>query len=242
MLLSKKVSVKPTTHDIDRYEFEKALQIRQNEIDLFWKRAWFFGALLIALITAYISLKNSGQPVLGVCISFVIFLVSIAQALMNRGSKYWQERWEFKTKNKESRLRVNLTKTNELDDERYYIDANIRAKGENILTRSCRISVSKLAFLAWDIVSILFFSLWITDLIFTFYPALYKSISPEIPIILFHAIIICYILIFFFRGKIYEPLLKDPNPKGSDRRINKYTPDAEKYLNNNQILQKDPYS
>ncbi len=50
-----------TTEKMDekiKLEFEKALELRNFEIDNFWKRGWFFGALLLALITGYVAIKN----------------------------------------------------------------------------------------------------------------------------------------------------------------------------------------
>jgi hypothetical protein len=95
--------------ELDKLVFEKSLAQRNFEIDNFWKRGWFFGILLLGISTAYFSAKT--EPDLRIYIAFLGMLVSFFQGLMNRGSKYWQERWENKTKHRESVLGIDLTKT-----------------------------------------------------------------------------------------------------------------------------------
>lgn len=80
--------------------FELAWQIRNIEIDLYWKRATYFWAFIAAAIVAFgviVSAKQSFEPrqsellvlfgCLGVVFSFSWFCV-------NQGSKFWQENWE----------------------------------------------------------------------------------------------------------------------------------------------------
>jgi hypothetical protein len=219
----------------EKLEFEKSLEIRQFEIDLFWKRAWFFGALLVALVTGFITLKNTNHPLLSISLVFIIFLVTLAQTLMNRGSKYWQERWEFKTKNRESRYGVDITKTQKYPHERYYIDATIRAKGENFLTRGHRFSVSKLTFLIWDIITIFFFSLWLNEIASTYFAERYNSINSVYFLIAFHFVILVYSIVFFKTGKAYESLLTSKN-NSVEILDSKYKKDAEDYLNNSSEI------
>jgi len=89
-------------------------------------------------------------------------LVSFFQGLMNRGSKYWQERWENKTKHRESVLGIDLTNAKLYGGtEKYYLDAGTLAKGENHFTRAARYSVSKLTILIWDLITISWFFLWL---------------------------------------------------------------------------------
>lgn len=117
-----------------KIEFEKALESRQFEISNFWSRGWFFGALILALIAGYYENSKSENLIFSpVCISFLITIFSLFQALMNRGSKYWQERWEYITKNRESVLEIDVTKTMKYDNsEKYYIDRSILSKKEKI--------------------------------------------------------------------------------------------------------------
>jgi len=203
-------------YELNKIEFEKSLALRNFEIENFWKRGWFFGALMLALIAGYFKLKDS-SPDYCIYISFVGFLVSMAQSLMNRGSKYWQERWEYKTKNRESILGIDITKTKKINNERYYIDACIQAKNENWFTRSRRISVSKLTFLVWDILSICWLMIWIKECFGLdeciwdgnfFHHHIYLTAT-----FCFHATIVAYILVFFFAKKATKFLFVEKNKK-----------------------------
>ena len=74
--------------------FEVALQTRQLEIDLFWKRSLFFWGFISAALIAIAALRD--QPMLSLLVSGFGLVVSVAWVLVNRGSKYWQEQWEAK--------------------------------------------------------------------------------------------------------------------------------------------------
>jgi hypothetical protein len=223
----------------DKLEFEKALELRNFEISNFWKRGWFFGALLLAIFSGYYKLKTMPDPIIyPICLSFIALLISLIQSLMVRGSKYWQERWEYKTKNKESALGIDLTKTKRYGDtERYYIDASIRAKDENCYTQAHKISVSKLTFLIWDIITISCLFLWISDVLsISAIKISIKSIHPDlwltIKVVTFHTLIIIYIVRFLYKGQVFEKLLKKIDDKNNiDQTSNKYYSDSEKYTN-----------
>ncbi|MGC2694963.1 MAG: hypothetical protein WA738_04150, partial [Candidatus Angelobacter sp.] len=79
----------------DTRRFEVALQTRQLEISLFWQRSLFFWGFISAAFVAIAALKND-QPTLSLLISGFGFVCSFSWALVNRGSKYWQEQWETK--------------------------------------------------------------------------------------------------------------------------------------------------
>ncbi|RZK47930.1 MAG: hypothetical protein EOO99_11935 [Pedobacter sp.] len=186
-------------------EFQNALLLRNFEIDLFWKRAWFYGALLIGISVAYYELKKTTQPIVPVvCLSFIATLIALSQSLISRGSKYWQERWEYITKNRESALKIELTKNRqfEKEHEQYYIHAAILEKGENILTRSHRFSVSKLTFLICDLISICFFLVWIIDT-FEILP-INKQVDWSFTgkISIFYISIFTYLILFWRKGKV----------------------------------------
>jgi len=101
----------------EKLELENALKQRNFEIDLFWKRSWFFGALVIVEIAAYYKIKvdnlESFPPVV---VAFITCLTILAQCLMNRGSKYWQERWEYMTMNREASLNIELTRLKKFEE------------------------------------------------------------------------------------------------------------------------------
>ncbi|MEO6851410.1 MAG: hypothetical protein ABI203_03275 [Mucilaginibacter sp.] len=240
-----KFSKEKQEFELKKLEFEKAIDLRNFEIDNFWKRGWFFGALLTALIGAYIALKKDGYTDFALCISFIALLVALFQALMNRGSKYWQERWEYVVKNKEAALKINLTKARNpnlqfVDDkgknqyfERGMIDICILAKNEGFLTRSARLSVSKLTFLIWDLLAISCFSIWLKEFLSVTVNIEEISYAKNVELIVFHLVIIGYVIVFFnIQGKIYEPLTTPENylisnPQGES----KYYDLSEFYVN-----------
>jgi hypothetical protein len=236
--------------ELKKLEFEKSLQLRNYEIDNFWKRGWFFGFLLIAVLTGYFGLKKDHASYC-IIVSFLGLLISFFQSLMNRGSKYWQERWENKTKHKESILRVDITKTKKFDEtERYYLDAGILAKNENIFTVARRISVSKITILVWDIITFFWFALWFHDGNFHLCKSHSFYYCVRWNVVAFHIFIISYIIIFFWLsgparkkwyhilrkdgGKVYEPLMKEKGrgKKQPDNIRNPYFEDSEKYVKN----------
>jgi hypothetical protein len=214
-----------------KLEFEKSLELRKFEIENFWKRGWFFGALLLALFTGYFNINRLEEPVIyPVFISFIAMLISLIQSLMNRGSKYWQERWEYKTKNRESLLEIDLTNTKRFNDkERYYIDACILSKNENELTVSRRISVSKLTFLVWDIITISCALLWIND-VFDI-----ATLTPNWPftlkVLVFYLAFVVYGFFFIKGGSIGEALLREKDKKVESVN-NQFTEDCESYILN----------
>jgi hypothetical protein len=216
-----------------RIEFEKALELRQFEIGNFWSRGWFFGALILAIVAGYFENAKETNPMFPtVCISFLMVIFSLIQALMNRGSKYWQERWEYISKNRESVLNIDVTKTMKYENtEKYYIDRSILSKGESWLTRGQRFSVSKLAFLVWDIIFLSSLMCWINDV--------YNSIFIEniswkytIQIWVFHSIIAIYIYYFWTKGYVYEDITKTKKGKLENSQENEYLEDCEKYVKN----------
>lgn len=88
--------------EINKRAFEKAWEIRNFEIELYWKRATYFWAFIATTFAGYFALVNSdsySQPdkYNHVEIYFVIcigFILSVAWLLTNIGSKAWQRHWE----------------------------------------------------------------------------------------------------------------------------------------------------
>lgn len=205
-------------------EFENSLKQRNFEIDLFWKRSWFFGALILAEVTAYYKIKVDGiQFVPATAVAYITMLTILAQCLMNRGSKYWQERWEYITMNREAALSVEITRLKIFDiekfpesikseiksDERnewYCIDGAILSKDEHMLAVSKRFSVSKLTFLVWDLLFICSFLCWLNEsfLILSKVPNWRVTFN----LIIFYCSTSFYILFFWRGGKVFEPYEK----------------------------------
>lgn len=77
--------------------YKLALEIRQFEIDLYWKRATYFWTLIAATFAGYFVLasdKFGAHPGLVFLVSCIGIVLSTSWYLVNRGSKYWQENWE----------------------------------------------------------------------------------------------------------------------------------------------------
>jgi len=72
-----------------------AVQTRNFEIELFWKRSLFFWGFIAAAFAGYASLHSSNHG-LATAIGSFGMVCSFAWALVTRGSKYWQEGWESK--------------------------------------------------------------------------------------------------------------------------------------------------
>ncbi|WES98289.1 hypothetical protein P2W68_01445 [Chryseobacterium arthrosphaerae] len=218
--------------DKKKIEFEKALESRQFEISNFWSRGWFFGALILALIAGYFENASLKTPIFPtVCISFLITLFSLLQTLMNRGSKYWQERWEYITKNRESSLGIDVTKTMKYNNsEKYYVDRSILSKGESWLTRGQRFSVSKLAFMVWDIIFLTAILCWINDIIQC--TNLNKiNIVFTAKIFFFHIVITIYIICFWIKGRVFEDIRKTHRDTLENSQENEFYDDCKKYIN-----------
>lgn len=100
----------------DLRRFDVALQTRQLEIDLFWQRSLFFWGFISAAFVAIAVLKE--QPVLSLLVSGFGLVVSVSWALVNRGSKYWQEQWESKIEQEEKNVTGPLFKARELQQDK----------------------------------------------------------------------------------------------------------------------------
>jgi hypothetical protein len=79
----------------------QALDIRKFEIDLYWKRATYFWTFIGAVFAGYgaaqaLSNENT-REMLSVIASCLGVVFSFAWYCVNRGSKQWQENWEFHT-------------------------------------------------------------------------------------------------------------------------------------------------
>lgn len=82
--------------------FEKAIQLRNFELELSWKRANYFWVTIAAIFTGYILLitKDSSvnQTLLLLLKSTIIFLgftFSLSWYFVNRGSRYWYLVWHL---------------------------------------------------------------------------------------------------------------------------------------------------
>jgi hypothetical protein len=224
-----------------KLEFEKCIEQRNFEIQNFWTRGWFFGALILAVATAYFQVSKSdafkGDNDYRIYIAFLGFLISFFQGLMNRGSKYWQERWEAKTKRRESLLGIDVTRTKQFHEkEKYFLDSGIRAKSETWLNRGARWSVSKLTFLIWDLITLSWFMLWVSNWHINESTGLSKFVRGNAWWIV-HGAYIVYIILFLFYSKVYGFLLKEIKPDDGRYHEQAYH-DSERYIKADEDLEK----
>lgn len=89
--------------DIDEYNV--AMEIRNFEISLFWKRSNYFLVLNTAVAAGVFYKINI--PSFAVPISIFGMIISLIWISVNLGSKYWQDRWERKLSKIELRLKPN---------------------------------------------------------------------------------------------------------------------------------------
>ena len=95
---------------------DRAWEIRNFEIEHYWKRSTYFVAFIAACATGFVSINTSEDPILHQefisCIFiFLGFVFSYAWYLSCQGSKFWQENWEAHIDCLESLYNQNLYKT-----------------------------------------------------------------------------------------------------------------------------------
>jgi uncharacterized membrane protein len=97
--------LKDLTPEQIQLRFEKILDIRKFEIELYWKRATYFWAFIVVAFTAYgltIDKPNAAKfQFLATCVGL---LFSIAFYMVNKASKFWQENWETHTDFSETKV------------------------------------------------------------------------------------------------------------------------------------------
>ena len=77
---------------------DRALENRKYEIELYWKRAAYFWTFIAATFAGYIALQASSAPnvnQMAFLLANVGVVFSLAWFCVNRGSKFWQENWEY---------------------------------------------------------------------------------------------------------------------------------------------------
>lgn len=112
----------PSPWERDRFKFETANAARQFEIELFWKRANYFWLFVAAALAAYGLVWRLGPSELWpirTLIATLGMVGSYAWFLVNRGSKWWFERWENKVKELEAKVSdVSLYRLDHFDADR----------------------------------------------------------------------------------------------------------------------------
>lgn len=107
--------IDPEDKDKIKNALEHALDIRKFEIELYWKRATYFWALIAVAFAGYFAVLSSetlhNREYMAYIISCVGLIFTWAWFLVNRGSKYWQENWENHVDMLEDKITGPLYKT-----------------------------------------------------------------------------------------------------------------------------------
>lgn len=78
--------------------FAQASDIRKFEIELYWKRATYFWALIAVAFAGFFAVAaanfSEGKALFLTVITSAGFVFTFAWFSANKGSKYWQENWE----------------------------------------------------------------------------------------------------------------------------------------------------
>jgi len=213
---SNNLDTKSNKFKIDKLRLEKAIEERRFEINLYWKRAAYFWAFIAVTFAGYGILNNRDFSLLNYCLDdflyykFVVICVGIvfsfAWYLVNKGSKYWQESWEYQ---------VDLLEDNVIGP----LFKNIFKKNDNdifIPHLSFPFSVSKIN----QILSFYIFLIWLSLLIN------FKIKYLEIDLNVFNYDNINYnitgiitLTIIFYLTRMYKRYI--PNEKGKYFRRNK---------------------
>ena len=88
-----------TDKDLNESALARAHEIRKFEIDLYWKRATYFWTLIAATLVGFVAVQTSSvvssRTDMSVLLANLGIVFSFGWLCVNRGSKFWQENWEF---------------------------------------------------------------------------------------------------------------------------------------------------
>ena len=104
-------------HERNKLALEKAHEIRKFEIELYWKRTAYIWTLIAAMFAGYCimaskpPIAHSYTHIYLIFIASTGFVFSFSWFLINKGSKYWQENWEFHIDSLEDNITGPLYKT-----------------------------------------------------------------------------------------------------------------------------------
>ncbi len=84
---------------VNKETIERAWKNRDFEIEMYWKRATYFWTFIGATFAGYISVLSSDIANKFYQIEFLLTclggFLSVVWLLANKGSKFWQENWEY---------------------------------------------------------------------------------------------------------------------------------------------------
>ncbi|HEF4887327.1 TPA: hypothetical protein SAQ42_001537 [Klebsiella oxytoca] len=183
--------------------FNQVSDIRKFEIELYWKRAAYFWALIAVAFAGYFSIlaseKIPGKFFLSLLVSCAGFVFTFAWFLSSRGSKYWQENWENHLDLLEDQITGPLYKTLlERPEFENYAD--------KFITGPLDVSVSKIN--QW-VAAFIVFS-WLILIAFSTYKSLHPLALPLdewIKILMHFSVIVmtlCVCVMMFGFGKTHK--------------------------------------
>lgn len=100
--------------EIRKAALDRAHEIRQFEIELYWKRAnyfWLLQAAVFAAVGLTWKSDTSFPIILPIWLSSLGFVTSYSGWLATKGSKFWQQNWEHQIDMLEAEFEGNLYKT-----------------------------------------------------------------------------------------------------------------------------------
>lgn len=183
--------------------FDQVSDIRKFEIELYWKRAGYFWALIAVAFAGYFAILSSQNIPSKFFLSFIVgiigFVFTFAWHLVNRGSKYWQENWENHLDLLEDEITGPLYKT-------LLERPSLEPLSEKLVTGPLCVSVSKIN--QWVSVFVLF--VWILLVAYSVYrtSATLSVSQHDWLVICTHIIVIVVALLSCFlmvsRGKTHK--------------------------------------
>lgn len=179
---------------------EHALDIRKFEIDLYWKRATYFWTFIAATLAGFVAVRAASKPSqvttdLSVLLANLGFVFSFAWYCVNRGSKYWQENWEYHVDMLETKLSGPLYKVFMSRQKPTGVDENIR----HVLTGPSPFSVSKIN----QLISVFVTIMWVI-LLFYSLPAFSFEAELNWLYLALCSLSVLMCVVFFFYGRSYH--------------------------------------
>jgi magnesium-transporting ATPase (P-type) len=187
---NEKFKTKEADSKLLKAAFDQVSDIRKFEIELYWKRATYFWALIAVAFAGYFAvLASEHMPnkfFLALIVSCIGFIFTFAWFLSCRGSKYWQENWENHLDLLEDKITGPLYKT--LLERPCHINL-----AEKFVTGPLSVSVSKIN--QW--VSLFVVFSWLSLVSFSIYKSIFPltNIKSNWPIIGAHVVVVIMTLL-----------------------------------------------
>lgn len=150
---------------LNKRALDRALEIRKFEIDLYWKRASYFWTFIGATLAGFVAVQVSTtlrKDDMSVLLASLGLVFSVAWLFVNRGSKYWQENWEYHVDMLEDSVNGPLYK---VVLERS-VPKNLNDRAVHLLTGPSPVSVSKIN----QLISLFVTVIWIILLCYSLPP------------------------------------------------------------------------